>query len=214
MYRSMQTVDTAFKERLNEGGVAKAFPWSELRNCAMTDEDQEGLLALPLNAGHTLDEIKKQVANRPFFFAGELMQAGWETKNKTDEPKDRHKRADEVRSELNKFAQVAIYGGYWKGIQITPYTGPGDVHIVVVSHNNFLNVLTHRSALPSKLLNHSSRQSTDQPKTATPQPLGSTVCSTDHITSPQPEPTDSMASTRTSYMRYRRARIESTSLTL
>jgi hypothetical protein len=31
-----------------------------------------------------------------------------------------------------------------------PYKGTGNVHIVVISHNHFLNLVTHRSSLPGK----------------------------------------------------------------
>lgn len=155
MFRSLQTVNAAFGKRLNESGVAKAFPWAELRECASSDNPEDkGHQGVdgPREAGHTVDQIKNQVKDMPFFISSELVPEGWELKNKTDVPKDRHKRAKEVRQDLAKFAQIAVHGGTWKGIQFKPYTGPDNVHVVVVSHPNFIDVLTHRSELPSKLL--------------------------------------------------------------
>jgi hypothetical protein len=59
-------------------------------------------------------------------------------------------RAESVRSELYKLKDIAVTGGDWNGIHFDPYTGSGNVHIVILSHNNFLNFLTHRDTLPGK----------------------------------------------------------------
>lgn len=148
MYRSIETATLVFGSRLSEPMVSKGFPWSELRECASSDDpDKCKPVSALTDTGHTLDEIKKRAEDHPFFIAPELLQVGWETKNKTDDPK---RRADEVRLELSHFSEVALTGGVWKGIRIDRPKGNGPVHIVVISHNNFLNRLTHRSELPGK----------------------------------------------------------------
>ena len=155
MYRAFGTATLVFGARLSEPQVSKGFPWSELRECASSEDPKKCKHVSTLHdTGHTVDEVKKQAEGQPFFFAPELMQVGWETKNKTDDPKDRAKRADEVHQDLSRFAEVAMTGGVWKGIRINPPKGNSPVHIVVISHNHFLNVLTHRSSLPGKLILH------------------------------------------------------------
>lgn len=62
-------------------------------------------------------------------------------------------RADHVRLDLYHFAKVIVDGGNWKGGSFDPYQGTRDIHVVVVSHSNFLTRLTHREPLLSKLYN-------------------------------------------------------------
>lgn len=66
MFRTFETATLAFGGRLAEPMVSKGFPWSELRNCASTD-DSETCKPFPTlyNTGHTLDEIKKQAEDQP-----------------------------------------------------------------------------------------------------------------------------------------------------
>ena len=61
-------------------------------------------------------------------------------------------RAESVRADLYKLKDIAINGGEWNGVHFDPYTGGGNVHIVILSHNNFLNFLTHRDTLPGMVL--------------------------------------------------------------
>lgn len=81
------------------------------------------------------------------------MPSQWDT-NDTDEPKDRAKKGDAVRLELSRLSEIVLHGGIWKGIQFAPPKNPGPVHVVIISHNQFLKVLTHRSDLPGKLYSH------------------------------------------------------------
>jgi hypothetical protein len=60
-------------------------------------------------------------------------------------------RADHVRLDLYHFAKVIVDGGMWKGENFATYNGVRDIHVVVVSHSNFLTRLTHREPLLSKL---------------------------------------------------------------
>jgi hypothetical protein len=59
-------------------------------------------------------------------------------------------RVNKVRRSLHDLAQVLINGGIWNNNTFKPWTGSGNLHVVIVSHNNFLNFLTHRNRLPSK----------------------------------------------------------------
>jgi hypothetical protein len=66
MYRAFETTVLAFGDRLSQPRVSKGFPWSELRECASTDDPENCKPVSTLHhAGHTLDEIKKQAEDRP-----------------------------------------------------------------------------------------------------------------------------------------------------
>lgn len=149
-FRSLQTVSVAFTGRLNEEGVAKAFIWSELRECANGDNPEaKGYVGVNTarDSGRLLNEITEKVKDMPMFISPELLPEGWERKNITDGPYDRQERAKEVRRELAKFGQVVLRGGTWKGIQFKPHTRAGNVHVVVVSHTEFIHqLITHSYA--------------------------------------------------------------------
>ena len=219
MYRSMETATIVFSSRLNEPMVSKGFPWSELRECASSEDPEKCRpVSTPTDTGHTLDEFKKRAEDKPFFIAPELMQAGWETKNKTDDPKHRAERADKVVLDLSQFAEIALNGGVWKGIRIDRPKGNGPVHIVVISHNHFLNLLTHRSNLPGKSIPspqiRSLHTQTYAFQASILQISASAPSSIALTTSYQPQLMDLKVSPRTHYMRRRRARRESMSQVL
>lgn len=63
-------------------------------------------------------------------------------------------RAEAVRSDLYRFKDIAINGGDWDGVHFEPHRGGGNVHVVILSHNNFLNFLSHRETLPGESFSH------------------------------------------------------------
>ena len=138
--RVLQTAYFTFKGcmRANEKKVPKILVWSALRMCGSSDGPAKEIPAA--DRGASIKVLKEKLKDKPFWFASELVGEGWESNGK--ENWSRIPRADQVRQDLHKLAEIAIGGGDWKGLAFKPHTGSDNFHVAIVSHTAFLNLVT------------------------------------------------------------------------
>lgn len=115
--------------------------WDKLRDCPPASNRYK----FNTKSGEGLESLKRW-QGKPFDLT--LVNEGWQ--RDFAEMNSQSERAEVVRAELFKLEDVAITGGMWNGVRFDRFTGAGNVHIVVLSHNNFLNFLTHRHTSPGK----------------------------------------------------------------
>jgi len=141
MLRARQTVQTVFHHPFSRKPPIKSIIWDSLRDCPPKDNKYK----FCYKSGAKLPVMQEELQGK---FDLSLVRADWH-KNFAH-MNMQAARADGVRSELYKLAEIVIQGGLWNEIRFERYTGTGNVHITIVSHNNFLNFLTHRDKLPGK----------------------------------------------------------------
>jgi hypothetical protein len=163
-----------FKGQLS--GVLTMLPWEDLKNCPLKEQYAKKLVPNPdLPTKKALLTTLKRGNGRGFCVMDNLVHEGWELK--LDEEHMRARRAEHVRKDLYSLAKIVSAegnGGKWKDMTINPgklAKTVVDSHIVIISHNNFLNLLTHREGLPGELPTPFICVSTNKPQT---QHLGKT----------------------------------------
>lgn len=137
----------------------RVIPWDGLGDCPSKDDYPLDPKKLPkLHRGQRENSVsavreKLEGSNEFYTVEGKMpVRPCWEKRVETEN--QRMERADQARLDLYNIAKIPCSGGTWKDI-VPIYsckeTESGDQHIVIVSHSNFLNLLTHREDLPGKL---------------------------------------------------------------
>ena len=152
MRRALETTKIAFSSHLTENRLV-AIAWPELRDCSPNGACYfQGFLKR--NKGQKEKNFRDSCKGALTGWIGvpslpvdlSLLYYQWEK----DDLNDGHERAESVRLSLHQLVQVLLKGGSWENMKFRPWTDFSDIHVVIFSHNNFLNFLTHRAQFHGK----------------------------------------------------------------
>jgi hypothetical protein len=139
------------------------IPWDDLCECPSKEQYPLNPKKLPkLHQGQSLGlgviEKLRMGSGSSAFLTNDpsKVPVKYYWQNHVDNENERDERADRVRFELYNLAKLPFSGGKWKDIYIPKCkaTESGGKHIVIISHANFLNLLTHRAGKSCFPLNH------------------------------------------------------------
>jgi hypothetical protein len=94
----------------------------------------------PCNTGHPISELEEKLQGLPINLR--LIEKGWETGERIRYNRQLPAFKKVLKKDLYSFCYTLLRGGIWKGMYFEPFSGEGDIEVVVVSHGTTLQEIT------------------------------------------------------------------------